>query len=160
MNTEYNSKQIEKNNYKLLSIFIILSCFLFAPILLEKYLILYSFVSATLISFVYSKNKISLPILLINFMIEIFDSGIVGLSQVTYMITIYVRRYFYTRFQNSGTTAYSLFVVILAKTIVDLGIKQSFDFVLNYNSYVWSFIYTYAFCILIITIMKGNEQRR
>ncbi len=160
MNIEYNSKQIEKNNYKLLSIFIILSCFLFTPILLEKYLILYSFVSATLISFVYSKNKISLPILLINFMIEIFDSGIVGLSQVAYMITVYVRKHFYTRFQNTGTTAYSFFIVILAKTIIDLGIKQFFDFVLNYDLYIFSFLYTYGFCILIMKIMKGNEQRR
>jgi hypothetical protein len=160
MNIEYNSKQIEKNNYKLLSVFIILSCFLFTPILFEKYLILYSFVSATLISSVYLKNRIKLPVLLVSFIVEILDSGIVGLSQVTYMLTVYVRKHFYTRFQNTGTTAYSFFVVILAKTIVDLGIKHFFDFTLNYDLYVFSFLYTYGFCILIMKIMKDNEQRR
>jgi hypothetical protein len=160
MNIEYNSKQIEKNNYRLLSVFIILSCFLFTPILFEKYLILYSFVSATLISSVYLKNRIKLPVLLVSLIVEILDSGVVGLSQITYMITVYVRKHFYTRFQNTGTTAYSFFIVILAKTIIDLGIKQFFDFVLNYDLYIFSFLCTYGFCILIMKIMKDNEQRR
>ncbi len=160
MNIEYNYKKVEKNNYKLLSVLIILSCFLFAPILFKKYLILHSFVSATLISSVYSKNRIKLHVLFISCMVEIFDTGIIGLSQVTYLLTAYVRKWFYTKAKNFGIIAYSFFAINLIKNIFDLFIRKSFDFELNYDLYIWNFIYTYAFSILIMKVMKSNEQRR
>ena len=149
---EYNSKNIEENHYRLLFISIFISYCLFIPLKFEKYIIINAFISAILFKVTYLNLRSKTLILLICTLTDILDSGILGFSQMKYMIIQYMTKYFSTNFkiQKFIVMLYTVIMISLTCQGLECFLQNKFLFNLNYDQCLLKISYTIIFSIILI----------